>query len=102
MPTDLLGQHQVRESIDGIERSAQLVGHVGEELALEFGGPLQLAVLRLQRPLARRDSASIWARSIPTTTWSPSVFSSSRSFSPKERPSFRLCTPTVPMVRPPD
>ena len=46
-----LGQHEIGEPDDGVERGAQLVAHVGEELALEPGGPLQLGVLRGQRAL---------------------------------------------------
>ena len=36
------------EADDGVERRAQLVGHVGEELALEAVGLLHAAVLLLQ------------------------------------------------------
>ena len=48
---DLPGEQQVGEPDDGVERGAQLVAHVGEELALEPGGPLQLDVLRRERAL---------------------------------------------------
>ena len=51
---DALGEHEVGEPDDGVERGAQLVAHVGEELALG-GGPLQLHVLRRQRALAPAD-----------------------------------------------
>src|SRR5581483_1145729 len=41
----ILGQDQ-----DAVERRAQLVRHVGEELGLVLAGPCQLARLLLQRP----------------------------------------------------
>ena len=51
---DLAGaavEHQVGEADDGVERRAELVGHVGQELALELGGALELEVLGRQRAL---------------------------------------------------
>ena len=44
-------QQQIRESDDRVERGAQLVRHVGEELVLELGGALQLDVLGAEREL---------------------------------------------------
>ena len=48
---DAFGEHQIGEADDGVERGAQLVAHVGEELALEPGGALQLGVLGRQGAL---------------------------------------------------
>ncbi len=44
-PLALGGQDQLGEPDDRVERGAELVGHVGQELVLELGGPHQLAVL---------------------------------------------------------
>ena len=44
-------EQQVGEPDDGIQRGTQLVRHVGEKLALELGGPLQLLILGAEREL---------------------------------------------------
>ena len=44
-------QDQVGEPDDRVERGAQLVRHVGQELVLELGGALQLDVLGPEREL---------------------------------------------------
>ncbi len=61
-------EHQVRVAHDGVERCAQLVGDVGEELRLEGRGLLQLQGLAAQQlVLARR------ARPSPSRTFSRST-----------------------------
>src|ERR1041385_4832224 len=47
-------QQQVRKADDGVERGAELVGHVRQELVLELGHPDELAILLRQLPLAPR------------------------------------------------
>jgi hypothetical protein len=47
----LLGQQEIRETVDRVQGCPQLVGHVGEELVLELGGALELAILGGERGL---------------------------------------------------
>ena len=47
--------HQLAEADDGVQGRAQLVGHVGQELALQAVGLLNLAILLLQNLVGGRE-----------------------------------------------
>ena len=89
LPSGVLGQ-QLGQDQQAVQRRAQLVAHVGQELGLVLGGQRQLLGLLLQR--------RAWPAR-PRGSWLPPAGSGPRAGAPSPRSSSLVCCSSSCLVR---